>query len=240
MPRYFRWLLSLLICSGTALATPQDRATPMPLLVMDAHHNFAKGMFARDGTWQGLYCNALDCEIKSAQVTTSTAVKKDVSGEPVSVDALAVSGKPVALFPGGAFTTGKVDTWYREITSTPDATQIQKLRKLGKWQMPWGARPLAIFWVKTPEGLMRYHVSDGVTKQFLFSLQAEDHYGNDTTPAIHWVGDLDGDGKLDLLLSFSDESCRIDERLYLSSHTGDGKLLRKAAQLHFVEVACGC
>jgi hypothetical protein len=48
------------------------------------------------------------------------------------------------------------------------------------------------------------------------------------TYSVRWAGDLDGDGRLDLLIDHSPEFQTFD--LFLSSHTG-GRLMRRAAQL---------
>ena len=60
--------------------------------------------------------------------------------------------------------------------------------------------------VTTAEERKRYHLSDGATKQFLFAVNALGEYGGETTPVIYWAGDMDGDGKLDLLMGIPDES----------------------------------
>ncbi|WP_426168640.1 hypothetical protein [Pseudoduganella sp. R-34] len=95
-------------------------------------------------------------------------------------------------------------------------------------------------WVKTAEGRKRYHLTGDSAKQFLFAVDALGHYEGDTTPVVYWAGDLDGDGKGDLLLAIPDDNCGYDERLYLSSGTGEGSLLRKAAHTSGREPACGC
>lgn len=94
--------------------------------------------------------------------------------------------------------------------------------------------------MKTPEGNRRYHLSAARKKQFLFQVETEGHYGGDTTPVVHWAGDLDGDGLVDLLIDLPGDNCGFDERLYLSKDAWPGKLVRKAAQVTGREAACGC
>lgn len=239
MHRHLPSLLALSFVALSGAALSQQVTTPLPHLVMESHRQYAHGIFPRHANWLGLHCEQLDCEIRPTPVEVASAGVMDLSNEVQALDVLAVTGEPVAVFPGASFATGKVATWYRA-EARSDLPQTLKLQKLGKWQMPWGDRPMTLSWVQTPEGTKRYHVSDGTMRQFLFSTPTEGHQGGDATPLVHWVGDLDGDGKLDLLVNLPDDSCGYDERLYLSSGTEEGKLLRKAAQLTGGEVACGC
>jgi hypothetical protein len=238
MSRHFKFLLVCSLVSAASSGLTQETTTATPLLAVNMGRQFGEGTFPRTAKWQRLVCKELNCQIKEASVRVSTSSAKNVLDEDELLDVLAVQEAAIAVFPNGQFNRGNIPTWY--LASDTDARQHSRLKKLGKWHMPWGARPLALSWVRTPDGWLRYHVSDGLTKQFLFRTEAEGHYGGDTTPTIHWVGDLDGDGKLDVLLSIPDDNCGFDERLYLSSNAGDGKLLRKAAQLAGTEAACGC
>lgn len=240
MSRHINLVLCICLCCCAAHAESQESHPSVAQLVIATTLKYDKGTFPRDKNWQGLYCKMLDCEIIDVKVAVTTSSAKNVLDEDEYFDVLSVNGEPLALFPLASFKLGKVTTWYRATDSSYESGQYLKLKKLGKWQMPWGAQPLTISWVKTPEGLMRYHISDGVTKQFMFMLDSEGHYGGDTIPVILWGGDLDGDGKIDILLSIPDDNCGFDERLYLSSNAGNGKLLYKAAQLTGREAACGC
>ncbi len=90
------------------------------------------------------------------------------------------------------------------------------------------------------QGGFRYHLGDGTTRQFLFATAFEGHYGGDTTPRVQWVGDLDGDGRADLLISLPDDNCGFDDRLYLSSVARPGQLMGLAARFAGRYPACGC
>jgi hypothetical protein len=238
MSRHLLSTIVLALLSTTASAQSSNAETP--LLVIDQQRQYAYGTFPRHADWQGLYCNGLACELKPTQVGVSTAAAMDITDQVAPLDVLSAHDQPLAMFPAASFHTGEVTTWYRAKDATVDSNQTRSLEKLGKWQLPWGASPLTISWVQTAEGHRRYHVSDGTTKQFLFRVEAEGHFGGGTTPIVHWAGDIDGDGKVDMLLSIPDDNCGFDERLYLSSDAGEGKLLRKAAQLTGAQAACGC
>jgi hypothetical protein len=224
----------LLTCAGTAGAA--DTA-----VIIDSTRSFVPNSNPRNAAWLGLFCQKLECELRPVSVDVSTGSAKNVLDEDENLDSVAVDGKPRAVFANLPLKPGKVATWHamtdEQYFGSP---QYEKLRKLGKWALPGGSQPLTLSWVKTAEGRKRYHLSDGTTRQFLFAVDALSHYEGDTTPVVYWAGDLDGDGKADLLLAIPDDNCGYDERLYLSSSSAEGILLRKAAHISGREAACGC
>jgi hypothetical protein len=236
MYHHFAYAFGIALAALPTLAMPQEQINPTPLVVVDQTRQYAQGTFPRDAQWLGLYCQGLECEIKPTPVRVTTSSAKNVLDVDESLDVLNVKGMPLALFPDAPLKTGKVASWYQAKEPSFDIPQTQKLQKLGKLVVPWGARPLTISWVKTPERLKRYHLSDGNTKQFLFSTD----FSEEKTPFIHWVGDLDRDGRPDILLSIPDDNCGFDERLFLSSNAGEGRLVRMGAQLTGRQAACGC
>lgn len=78
------------------------------------------------------------------------------------------------------------------------------------------------------------------TRPFLLQEDREGHHGGDTTPVVHWAGDLDGDGRLDFVLELPDDNCGFDERVCMSRGAEPGKHVRKAGQVAGREAACGC
>jgi len=224
----------LLTCAGTAGAA--DTA-----VIIDSTRSFMPNSIPRNAAWLGLFCQKLECELRPVSVGVSTGSAKNILDEDETLDRVAVDGKPRAVFANLPLKPGKVATGHamtdEQYFGSP---QYEKLRKLGKWTLPGGPQPLTLSWVKTAEGRKRYHLTDGTAKQFLFAVDALSHYEGDTTPVVYWAGDLDGDGKADLLLAIPDDNCGYDERLYLSSGSAEGTLLRKAANISGREAACGC
>lgn len=236
MQRPFFWITVLGMCLGTVQAAP-----PKPLVVIESTKSYARGTLPCEGAWLGLYCNGSDCEIREAAVKVTSSTAKPITGMDEAIDALHVTDTPLALFHGTVLKPGKVDTWFKAEKSVYDSRAYTQLQRLGRWQIPGGATPLTISWVKLPGGEgFRYHIGDGKERQFLFATSTEGHYGGSLTPIVYWAGDLDGDGKADLLLLIPYDNCGYDERLYLSSLATGKEFIRKAAQLSGTEAACGC
>jgi hypothetical protein len=212
-----------------------------PFFVMDYGNNYYKGSFPRKGDWHGLYCNGLACEIRKAQVRISSSTAKDVLGENEPIDVLKIKDKPVALFHNMSFNLGMVTTWFNAEKRMDEYPHYLNLKN-GSWEMPWGNTPLSISWEKLTQEYTEFHyfLSNGTKKQFLFRRDYEGHYGGSTTPFIHWVGDLDGDGKIDFLVSLPDDNCGYDERMYLSSLAKKDEFIHMAAQFSGGRAACGC
>jgi hypothetical protein len=231
-----RHALAALLLTGAGVASAADTA-----VVIDSSRQFMPNTMPRKAAWLGLFCRKLDCELRPAEVDISIETAKDVLDADEELDRVTVQAKPVAVFANLPLKPGKVVTWHAMTDEQYfGSAQYEKLRKLGKWSVPGGPQPLVLTWVKTAEGRKRYHITDGVAKQFLFAVDAVSHYEGDTTPVVYWAGDLDGDGKADLLLAIPDDNCGYDERLYLSTGAAEGTLLRKAAHVHGREAACGC
>ncbi len=224
----------LLSCAGAAGAADTG-------VIIDSSRQFAPHSIPRNAQWLGLFCQKVECELRPVSVKIAVDIAKNIVDEDEELDRVMFDGSPLAIFANLPFKPGKVVTWHAMDDAEYFASAAYaRLNKLGKWTLPWGPRPLTLSWVKTAEGRKRYHLGDGATRQFLFATDAQGHYGGDTTPVVYWSGDLDGDGKLDLLLAIPDDNCGYDERLYLSTGAPQGSLLRKAAHTHGREAACGC
>lgn len=233
--------LSIVFAAITSLTlSAHDESPDLPIVVVEQDRNYPAGTFRPDQPWLGLHCADDHCEVRDADIVVSASSATGIMEIDEPIDVLGGGEELLALFQGMAVSPGPVDTWFRMRVFPYESRQYTALLRLGRWDVPNPHAPLALFSVTLPDqGGYRYHVTDGVTRQFLFATDLSGHYGEPKIPIVHWVGDLNGDGRPDLLLSIPDDGCGYDDRLYLSS-SEPGTLLVKAAQLSGWQSACGC
>jgi hypothetical protein len=240
---------------ATAVVVNHNHSRQIASLTEPHFQSFPKGTMPQAGSWQGLYCDASGCEVRDATVAVMSGTIADCASAETYAETVYASGNPVALFNGVNLPLGKVATALLAKKEPRTSAHFVKLRKVGQWQAQLKGRQLDISWVRLPrprtsdETMYRYHLGNGATKQFIFSsfsgMDAEK--GGAVTPFVHWAGDLDGDGKIDLLVeipySQSDDAhaqCDVAYRLYLSSMAKEGEVLHKAAQTAGTQPACRC
>jgi hypothetical protein len=245
MSRSFPILAFSLLSLGFSVHAEENKEI-LPQIVVGVHQ-FPAGTFKKGTKWQGLFCNNEGCEVKNINVQINKRKEKNVLDEYEAIDDLKFKGDPIALFPKGNFKLGKVQSSYyfnKSFYDFLESEQFKTLKATGKWTMKLGNQSLTLSWVETKDkDEMKYYsysINDDKTKQNLFTTDIESKYGGEKFPIIHWVGDLDGDGKLDVILSIPDDNCGFDERLYLSSKAEKGKLLKESARIEGSEAACGC
>lgn len=87
-----------------------------------------------------------------------------------------------------------------------------------------------------PDGLpknAKLILSNGKSDQVLYTLA---ECGSDPSWFLHWAGDLDKDGKLDLYVSVTQHYNFSERKLFLSSQADEGQLVGEAAEF----VTSGC
>ena len=87
-----------------------------------------------------------------------------------------------------------------------------------------------------PDGLpknAKLVVTSENSSQILYTLQ---ECGSDPSWFLHWAGDLDKDGKLDLYVSVTQHYNFSERKLFLSSQADEGQLVAEAAEF----VTSGC
>lgn len=215
-------------------------------------HNFPQDTIPQALPWLGLFCGKSGCEVREAVVTVMSGTVANCNGEEEYAETIHVSGNPVAVFAGIKLPLGKVPTAQLATKEASESPHFKRLRKLGQWQVQLKGKPLIVSWVRmrlpksSDEYMYRYHLGDGATKQFVFSSNGtEADVGGAVTPFVHWAGDMDGDGKIDLLMEIpshmaDDDSCAATYRLYLSSRATGAEILHRAAQATGRKPGCGC
>ncbi len=217
--------------------------------------SFPRDTMPRDGTWQGLYCDDADCEVREATVAVMGGTMANCDDREQYAETIYAGGDPVAVFNGVSLPVGKVATALLA-RKAPDASpQFEDFRKVGVWYVQFNGQYVGISWVRmaspksADEYLYRYYLVDGATKQFIFSSTGgrSEEAGGTVAPFVHWAGDLDRDGKVDLLVEIpyrldrgAKARCQVSHRLYLSSLAQAQEILHKAAQTAGQQPACTC
>ncbi|MCK7595347.1 hypothetical protein [Pseudomarimonas salicorniae] len=200
---------------------------------------FAAGSFPKTDDWLGLECDGNGCSLNQVYPAIGRGAMRNILDEDEPTDVVHVHGPVIAVFSGLPALRNPVATWGRDpVLASPYAGGEAQ----GRFDLPLGEKGLHWEWQRSEDGHQFQHrLTDGERSQVLFELPAEGHYGGDTsTPALNWIGDIDGDGRLDLLLSLPDDSCSFDQRLYLSSLAAPGEWLGLAARFAGDHPACGC
>lgn len=228
-------LLTLIVIAYSSVA---DAAPATPIVAAGSGDTYARGSLPRSGPWLGLYCTDDDCELRTTRVSVASSEHENVLGEFEETEELAVLDNPVALFHGLPLKTGPVTTW-RGIE--PSGRAFGGTTTMGRWTVPGSATSYEFSWSERPDGEgFRYYIGRGSTQQMLLDTAAETHDGEDISPIVNWVGDMDGDGKLDMMISIAGEGCGFDFRLYLSSLAKKGEFVGQAARFSGGTPACGC
>jgi hypothetical protein len=239
-PRKAYVLIGLILLAVIVLAysTVADAAPTTPIVAVGSNDTYARGTLPRKGPWLGLFCKETDCELRAAPVSVVSSEQENVLGELEETEELTVLDKPIAVFHGTQLKAGPVTTWQGV---EPSGRAFGGTTTIGRWTMPGSNESFELSWSEQADGQgFRYYLSHGAQKQMLLETAAETHDGEDVAPIVLWVGDMDGDGKLDMLVSVEGESCSFDVRLYLSSLAGKGEFVGTAAHFSGDAPACGC
>lgn len=230
-------MMPLLPLFPLLVASAVGAAAPAPFLLPGAIVDWNAGTVPRDTAWLGLVCRAADCALREVVVQLRSDVAVDVLDASVPIDVVAIDEPDlVSAFAGVTLSAGAVDTVYTT-RSSGQGGQVDTHR----FRVYWKGQPLSLEGVSDPENAsVDYTLRFAGTQQALLSTAAEGHYGGDTTPVLHFVGDLDRDGQPDLLLEIPDDNCGYDHRLYLSSAAAAGDLVGLALQQQGSLPACGC
>lgn len=185
--------------------------------------------------WLGLYkVNNKQYVLKPVKVSITRVhdaiVDEDTKAKTGKRISVAGKEKPVFIFSGvselkpGNVTASSVK---KENLKPKDVLKAQ----IGDDTITW--------WVKGKEKQKEEYTNFSVTasnKRGSQTLVSVEHASLDHTPSLMWCGDLDGDGKLDMIMDTSTDYNMSKVTLFLSSKAKKGKLVGEAA----VQVATGC
>lgn len=244
-------LLSLLVSAPSMAEGPVTSV--LPLVVTNPAFQYEVGTFPDKSIWQSLECDKFACEVRTAKVKVDKYGVEHLGDAKAPVISLKPRLEAYALFPKSTFKLGKVETWYKAHTPNLESyvvrgeSPFKKLDGKQMWKVPGGRHQTSLMGThvveKYPDGdgySVNYELRSGSKRQTLFSIKEEAPDSLETLPIVHWAGDLDRDGKVDLILSIPSLNCGYDARLYLSSKAGPNEIVKLAAQLVGYQAACGC
>ncbi|WP_412062814.1 hypothetical protein [Rubrivirga sp. IMCC45206] len=193
--------------------------------------------------WQGLYPTADGVEVRSFILTVDTVqdpLLDDDEGPFTGVrvttpfstfwmdedfpadSALALVRRPGAPFPDGPVPTAFVGAW--------------PIRS-GHLSLALGDHRVSLLIVEGPEAIWMPQRQRARPDRVLLLDDGERRLpisaivgGDDGHPALLWAGDLDGDGRLDLLVDESNHYNLSAPALFLSSAAGPGQFVRRVAR----------
>lgn len=229
-----------------AVASAGGAARTIAVLKTGSFHGGEVSFKAR-GEWYALVPGKRGASLR--RVTASVVPEVDVivdrgtqrTGKLVRI---APALEPIALVRGvdqlraGAVATAVMQT-PMEPGKTVEARLGERKYTFGltcrRVERPAGASKEEFHWPGSCAVTLR---SDG-TRTTLFTYSAyEDDRGaglvSDKVPEIIWAGDLDRDGRLDVLLETSDHYNESEISLYLSSSAAKGALVRRVASFNHV------
>ncbi len=195
----------------------------------------------RSENWYGLYCEKGSCKLIKESLEIRAMPLIDSSDEVELADIVNIKGNPVAFIHGVHLEEGDVSTAFISPYNDMPRNFYSDMKESNRWKVP-GLSDFLLYREKTSniDGF-KYYIKHGEFEQFLIESTPSNmnEYGVDIT--LHWVGDLDRDGILDLIFSLN-SYCTYENRLYLSSGLSKDKLysLETAVEFSGWMAACGC
>ncbi len=216
------------LASVLALTCIASSARASDIIEITVYHN--DELKASSGlTWMGLFpTTAGQFEIKPAIVTV-TLVRDQIVDEPKGKKTgkkVTVAGKVEPLFLVNqvpALKAGKVSTSANFSKERMDIGQELKLN-VGAKQSTLTVNGKK----KDQEWRSEYNIvlESGGIKQVVYERK---EVSDSSFPSLLWAGDLDGDGKIDLIMDATSNYNVRDLALFLSSRAKPGKLVEKVA-----------
>lgn len=215
-------LLILLMLAGPA-------AGGGPLVLTDPGAAYEPGSLPSGGGWLALECGPGGCALRATGLQLSRQTVLHLDEFRVPLETPRVKGRPLALLHGLALSPGPLARG--RAGRRPRCRATATARAL---DCPGGCTAAGpVVGVPARPG-WRHDAAVPVCDGVRGPLRRRHD------PRVLWAGDLDGDGRADLLFSLPDDNCGFDNRLYLSSAAGPGRLVGLAAHFAGRHPACGC
>lgn len=243
-PGHPAWLVLIgLIVAALAPAALADSPPGRlgTVVVLDRRTALAPGTTPRNAQWLGLFCEQDTCELRQTSVRIQRGSAKRVDGAREPAEFVRTAGAPVALLSGVPLKPGPVLMRFRDATYQDAFEPVRLGKPVGRWKHNARIAPMRLTRVlDLDDEVHRLILHAGSRHQVLMKAPNRGWYGDDLTFYVRWVGDLDGDGDLDFLVSTWFLDCRSEDLLFLSGMRKAGETVHLAAKRTIAEVACGC
>ena len=179
--------------------------------------------FAASAVWLGLYVEREGARLRAVEIEWSSIERDDYTEHRMSTD----PDGPYVLFGNVAeLSAGPVETVRRR------AGTLSLREPVAELELVLGDRRYVIRRTGSdPMGCdSRVALSDGSVTQEVYTPEAE--ACGEAHFAVHWAGDLDRDGRLDFVATFSPKYSSHPRQLFLSSAAGPGELVAEVAVYH--------
>jgi hypothetical protein len=225
-------LLALILAQGTAVSAIGNAQNPgRPHLLIPGSAFDGEDSTVTRQAWFGVYhTSGARYELKRAIVRIEHAPNGCANTRIVTSDSI----PPIFLVSGvTGLRAGPVDTVYRgnrflypgEGMSWQLGARWYRLRALGAVSEQPHNTIYSAYELRLGSSENNYE-----THQTIARLNFADN-----TPEVRWAGDLDGDGRLDLLLQLPGGGYSVDLRLYLSSLARAPNLVREAGRFYVAD-----
>ncbi|MBT8478425.1 MAG: hypothetical protein KJO06_05875 [Gemmatimonadetes bacterium] len=210
-----RFVLSAAVLLAAGLAEPQDSGTVLTVSEIQDPHLMRRPAVVEGRSWLGLRVLEDGSRLEQVEVRWLASVEFEDSLFRLSVEpqAPAFIVADVPQLSEGPTTTLS----HYEQSLTAGSPLTFSLGALAYSVELSGSAPMMCDATVT--------VSDGTVSQDLYFPDTEPVSCDEPHFSIQWVGDLDGDGKLDLLATFSPKYSYYPRRLFLSTAAQDGELV---------------
>lgn len=234
---------------SAADALPTYGILPASVLRIEAIELPSKSL-AGPGKWQGLVCSPQGCELRPVRLAIQKQPGEDkvrISYAPVGKRSKVKGEFTIALvnsIPG----VGKkaIPTWFTLRTSRRPEDAVNGSLGVTVQTPEQGDYHLVPRWNPKPGvNTLTLYLEHNRQRQplGLIDLDVIRNAAMKTSAMLIWAGDLDGDGKIDLITRVREGSSASGLYLWLSTHAGEGEMVGVAAFLDDwtdVEEADGC